>query len=170
MAIPFFQIDAFTSTPFAGNPAAVCLLDGPADEAWMQRVAAEMNLAETAFVHPAEGAYALRWFTPTMEVDLCGHATLAAAHALWETGQADAETLSFATRSGLPRRGGGDGAPGRGRKYANGNTTTWEASVIMTQLKPDLAAAQQRVESRWDGTLGGRPLLQIVAPRADSQS
>lgn len=101
MPIPFAQIDSFTSAPFAGNPAAVCLLDAPADEAWMQRVAAEMNLAETAFLHPGEEAYALRWFTPTMEVDLCGHATLAAAHALWEMGQTDAETLRFSTRSGI---------------------------------------------------------------------
>lgn len=101
MPIPFVQIDSFTSAPFTGNPAAVCLLDAPTDDAWMQRVAAEMNLAETAFVRPGEGEYALRWFTPTIEVDLCGHATLAAAHALWELGQTDAQTLRFATRSGI---------------------------------------------------------------------
>lgn len=79
-------VDAFTARPFAGNPAAVCVLDKPADEAWMQLVAREMNLSETAFLHPIEGGYALRWFTPAVEVKLCGHATLASAHTLWETG------------------------------------------------------------------------------------
>ncbi len=82
--VPLLQIDAFTAIPYGGNPAAVCLLNGPAEAAWMQRVAAEMNLSETAFIHPEGGAWALRWFTPVCEVELCGHATLAAAHALWE--------------------------------------------------------------------------------------
>lgn len=103
MAIPFVQVDAFTDRPFAGNPAAVCFLDTPADAAWMQAVAAEMNLAETAFVAPRadETRYGLRWFTPTVEVDLCGHATLATAHALWSEGRADPESvLTFDTRSG----------------------------------------------------------------------
>ena len=77
------QIDAFTDRPFSGNPAAVCLLDAPADPAWMQHVAAEMNLAETAFLVPQGDRFGLRWFTPTMEIELCGHATLASAHALW---------------------------------------------------------------------------------------
>ncbi len=81
-----YHVDSFTAVPFAGNPAAVCLLDGPADDAWMQAVAAEMNLSETAFVRARpDGAFDLRWFTPAMEVDLCGHATLASAHVLWET-------------------------------------------------------------------------------------
>jgi predicted PhzF superfamily epimerase YddE/YHI9 len=86
MSTRIIQVDAFTNRPFAGNPAAVCLLDAPAPEAWMQQVAAEMNLAETAFVHPHEAgsSFRLRWFTPRVEVDLCGHATLAAAHVLWE--------------------------------------------------------------------------------------
>lgn len=103
MAIPFVQVDAFTVRPFAGNPAAVCFLDGPADAGWMQAVAAEMNLAETAFVVPRTDAarYGLRWFTPTVEVDLCGHATLATAHALWSEGRAPSgSTLRFETRSG----------------------------------------------------------------------
>jgi PhzF family phenazine biosynthesis protein len=101
MAIPLLQVDAFTDRPFHGNPAAVCLLDAPRDDAWMQSVAAEMNLAETAFVVPLDGGFGLRWFTPTVEVDLCGHATLATAHALWETGRlaADRDAL-FDTRSG----------------------------------------------------------------------
>jgi PhzF family phenazine biosynthesis protein len=100
--IPLLQIDAFTDRPFAGNPAAVALLDRPAEPAWMQAVAAEMNLAETAFVTPpVDGVHGLRWFTPTVEVDLCGHATLASAHALWSTGRAPAgDVVRFATRSG----------------------------------------------------------------------
>jgi len=86
-----YQVDAFTSKAFRGNPAGVCLLDEPANEQWMQNVAAEMNLSETAFLVPQENGYELRWFTPATEVDLCGHATLASAHILFET-----ETLSAA--------------------------------------------------------------------------
>lgn len=98
---PLFQVDAFTDRPFAGNPAAVALLDAPADAAWMQSVAAEMNLAETAFVVPTGGSrYGLRWFTPTVEVDLCGHATLASAHVLWTEGRDAGDVLAFDTRSG----------------------------------------------------------------------
>ena len=82
MPHPLIQVDAFTDTPFAGNPAAVCLLDGPADEAWMQALAGEMNLSETAYLYPVEDGFNLRWFTPAAEVDLCSHATLASAHAL----------------------------------------------------------------------------------------
>lgn len=98
---PLYQVDAFTAVPFRGNPAAVCLLAEPRDAAWMQAVAAEMNLAETAFVSPEAGALRLRWFTPVVEVPLCGHATLASAHALWEAGRAPAHaTISFETLSG----------------------------------------------------------------------
>jgi len=78
-------IDAFTDEPFSGNPAAVCVLDAPAEEKWMKLVAREMNLSETAFLCPIEGGYSLRWFTPAVEVKLCGHATLASAFTLWET-------------------------------------------------------------------------------------
>ncbi|MGH7334780.1 MAG: PhzF family phenazine biosynthesis protein [Candidatus Rokuibacteriota bacterium] len=99
--IPLVQVDAFTSAPFGGNPAAVCLLTGPADEAWMQDVAREMNLSETAFLYPEGSGYRLRWFTPTVEVDLCGHATLASAHVLWETGRVQPATrIDFQTKSG----------------------------------------------------------------------
>jgi PhzF family phenazine biosynthesis protein len=99
--IPILTVDAFTDQPFRGNPAAVCLLDGPAPEPWMRLVARELNLSETAFVHPAGDAWALRWFTPTKEVDLCGHATLASAHALWETKMLrHGEPARFDTRSG----------------------------------------------------------------------
>ena len=95
-------VDAFTDTPFAGNPAAVCLLPAPADEEWMQLVAREMNLAETAFLHPEADGWRLRWLTPTVEVDLCGHATLASAHILWEDGHlSHGATARFHTRSGL---------------------------------------------------------------------
>ena len=79
-------VDAFTDRPFAGNPAAVCILAQPADPAWMQSLAAEMNLSETAFLVPTGDAFGLRWFTPAKEVKLCGHATLAIAHTLWERG------------------------------------------------------------------------------------
>ena len=102
MGIPLIQVDAFTSQPFRGNPAAVCLLDAPRDEGWMQHVAREMNLSETAFVSPESDGYALRWFTPTTEVDLCGHATLASAHVLWETGRLAGDAPArFRTKSGL---------------------------------------------------------------------
>ena len=102
MPTPLLVIDAFTAEPFAGNPAAVCLLDAPAPDDWMQRLAAEMNLSETAFpVQRAGGGWDLRWFTPRKEVDLCGHATLASAHALWETGRASADApITFHSRSG----------------------------------------------------------------------
>jgi PhzF family phenazine biosynthesis protein len=102
MTIPLFHVDAFADRPFAGNPAAVCLLPGPADAAWMQRVAAEMNLSETAFLHPEGDAIRLRWFAPAAEVDLCGHATLASAHVLWEQKRLRPdEPAHFQTRSGL---------------------------------------------------------------------
>ncbi|MFH1941064.1 MAG: PhzF family phenazine biosynthesis protein [bacterium] len=102
MKIEIFQVDAFTDSPFRGNPAGVCLLPKPADASWMQDVAAEMNLAETAFLVKQEDGFDLRWFTPTVEVDLCGHATLASAHILWETGRLkDDEQARFHTRSGL---------------------------------------------------------------------
>lgn len=97
-----WQVDAFTDRPFGGNPAAICWLEKEAETAWMQSVAAEMNLSETAFVRRIGDALELRWFTPTIEVDLCGHATLATAHALWSEGLFSRETpLRFQTRSGL---------------------------------------------------------------------
>jgi PhzF family phenazine biosynthesis protein len=99
---PFSQVDAFTDRPFSGNPAAVCLLPAARDAAWMQLVAAEMNLAETAFLIRRPDGFGLRWFTPSCEVDLCGHATLASAHALWEDGELPPDAVAhFHTRSGL---------------------------------------------------------------------
>ena len=100
--IPCLQIDAFTDRPFAGNPAAVCLLDNAREDAWMQAVAAEMNLSETAFVRRLGDDFELRWFTPILEVHLCGHATLASAHALWEQRVVDSSAaVRFHTKSGL---------------------------------------------------------------------
>jgi len=102
MGLKIVQVDAFASRPFSGNPAAVCVLPAPRDERWMQDVAGEMNLAETAFLHPENEGYRLRWFTPTVEVALCGHATLASAHVLWEEGRLPAgEQARFHTQSGL---------------------------------------------------------------------
>jgi len=100
---PLVQVDAFTAEPFRGNPAAVCLLDTPRVEEWMLAVAAEMNLSETAFVVLGpDDELPLRWFTPKVEVELCGHATLATAHVLWETGARDPEEpIRFATASGI---------------------------------------------------------------------
>ncbi len=96
----FRIVDAFTSRPFTGNPAAVCILETPADDLQMQNIALEINLSETAFLWPEGPSFRLRWFTPLVEVDLCGHATLAAAHVLWETGVWNRPTISFVTRSG----------------------------------------------------------------------
>lgn len=98
---PITIVDAFSEVPFEGNPAAVCVLGSPASEAWMRSVAAELNLSETAYLHPSKSGWLLRWFTPTVEVDLCGHATLAAAHVLWTEGHAPpGRPLHFETRSG----------------------------------------------------------------------
>jgi PhzF family phenazine biosynthesis protein len=84
MGVRIYQVDSFTNEPFKGNPAGVCVLEEPAGDTWMQHVAAEMNLSETAFVQQrADGDYGLRWFTPAVEVELCGHATLATGHILW---------------------------------------------------------------------------------------
>jgi predicted PhzF superfamily epimerase YddE/YHI9 len=104
MSLPLYQVDAFTSRAFSGNPAAVCLLPEPREDAWMLAVAREMNLSETAFLHREgeDGAWRLRWFTPAVEVELCGHATLASAHVLWEVGDLPRDRPArFNTLSGL---------------------------------------------------------------------
>jgi PhzF family phenazine biosynthesis protein len=102
MPLSIVQVDAFTNKPFAGNPAAVCVLPTACDEAWMRDVASEMNLSETAFLVRDGDAFHLRWFTPAMEVSLCGHATLASAHVLWECGHLKpGEQARFHTLSGL---------------------------------------------------------------------
>lgn len=108
--LPLHVVDAFAAAPFRGNPAAVCVSDAPVPALWMQDVAAEMNLSETAFAWPEDDAWSLRWFTPTTEVELCGHATLATAHTLWDLGRLAADRPAvFRTRSGelRARREGG---------------------------------------------------------------
>src|SRR3989304_2431387 len=110
MGLTIWQVDAFTDRPFAGNPAAVCVLPEPHDDGWLQDLAREMNLSETAYLVRRDDGFDLRWFTPAVEVDLCGHATLASAPVLWEQGllRPD-EQARFHTRRGLlpARRGGG---------------------------------------------------------------
>ena len=102
MSQEIIQVDAFTGARFRGNPAAICVLDEPAEEKWMQSLATEMNLSETAYLTLDGDAYHLRWFTPVAEVELCGHATVAAAHVLWEDGHVEAAAeCRFNTRSGL---------------------------------------------------------------------
>ena len=100
--IPYSLVDAFTDRPYSGNPAVVCILPAWKDDPWLQNVAAEMNQAETAFLVQSASGYDLRWLTPKMEVDLCGHATLASAHVLWQSGNVDpSEAIHFSTRSGI---------------------------------------------------------------------
>jgi PhzF family phenazine biosynthesis protein len=102
MPIRIVQVDAFTNRPFAGNPAAVCVLREPKSEQWLRDVAREMNLSETAFLWPRDGGFDLRWLTPAVEVDLCGHATVASAHVLWQDGHLpESRQACFHTRSGL---------------------------------------------------------------------
>ena len=102
MTIPLTQVDAFTASAYGGNPAAVCALTEACPDSWMQQVAQEMNLSETAFFYPEADGYRLRWFTPTVEIDLCGHATLATSHVLWNEGHlSDDRPAKFYTRSGV---------------------------------------------------------------------
>src|SRR5436189_1510734 len=102
MPIPIYHVDAFAEKPFEGNPAAICLLKDERPAAWMQSVAAEMNLSETAFVRKLDEGYDLRWFTPTIEIELCGHATLASAYAMWSEGVvASGQAIRFHTKSGV---------------------------------------------------------------------
>jgi PhzF family phenazine biosynthesis protein len=106
MSVPLFIVDAFTEKPFSGNPAAVCLLPSWKANAWLQAVAAEMNLSETAFLVKQADSFDLRWFTPRVEVDLCGHATLAPAHVLWQEGIVKLdEAICFSTKSGILKAG-----------------------------------------------------------------
>jgi PhzF family phenazine biosynthesis protein len=101
MGLKITQVDAFTDQLFQGNPAAVCILPEAGDEDWMRKVAREMNLSETAFLYRDGGGFNLRWFTPSVEVDLCGHATLASAHVLWAEGQLESRQVAhFFTKSG----------------------------------------------------------------------
>jgi PhzF family phenazine biosynthesis protein len=101
MTIPLFHVDAFTDRAFAGNPAAVCILPSWRENDWLQAVGKEMNLSETAFLVKNADGFDLRWFTPKVEVDLCGHATLASAHILWQQGYATGDEIRFSTKSGI---------------------------------------------------------------------
>jgi PhzF family phenazine biosynthesis protein len=102
MKLPIYTVDAFTDKPFSGNPAAVCITEKPLDEELMKNIASEMNLSETAYLVKTKDGFNLRWFTPSAEVDLCGHATLASSHILWETGVCGKdEPISFHTKSGV---------------------------------------------------------------------
>jgi len=101
MAHRIYQVDAFTTEPFKGNPAGVCLLDGPVEASWMAAMAGELNKPATAFLIQQGGRWHLRWFTPAMEITLCGHATLASAHILWEQGIASGDRIEFETAGGL---------------------------------------------------------------------
>ena len=108
MKIPLYQIDAFTGRMFAGNPAAVCPLEGWLDDALMQDIAMENNLSETAFFVPLDQGYHIRWFTPAAEVDLCGHATLASAYTIFTHIDSSRNDVTFQSRSGpltVARRG-----------------------------------------------------------------
>jgi len=104
MSLRITQVDAFTNKPFAGNPAGVCILPRAAEPAWMLDIAREMSLAETAFLVKQRDGYDLRWFTPAVEVDLCGHATLASAHVLWEDGHPGAIPYQERPAHGRPAR------------------------------------------------------------------
>lgn len=157
MDIPIVQVDAFTDTPFRGNPAGVCVLDEPRTTEWMQSVAAEMNVAETAFLEPRADGFGLRWFTPLVEVDLCGHATVASAHVLWETGRLPPSAQArFHTRSGLltaDRRG------------------TWieldfpATPAVVTEPRPAIAAALG-VTPKWTGRSRFDYLLEVESEEA----
>src|SRR5260370_41555196 len=109
MNLPVFHVDAFTRSPFAGNAAAVCMLDMPREDAWLQQVASEMNLAATTFLYPQDDGYRLRWFSAKVELELCGHGTLASAHTLWDQGYLASDAQArFYTRGGVltAKRGG----------------------------------------------------------------
>ena len=178
MGLRIAQVDAFASRPFSGNPAAVCILPAPAHqgERWMQDVARELNLAETAFLHPENEGYRLRWFTPTVEVALCGHATLASAHVLWEEGRLPpGRQARFHTQSGLltaDRRGDWieldfpatppapvPPPPGLAAALGEGITPRWvgrskfdylvevDSEQMVRALAPDISALEQ-VEAR----------------------
>jgi PhzF family phenazine biosynthesis protein len=176
MAIPLLQVDAFTSRKYCGNPAGVCLLDGPAEPTWMQAVAAEMNVAETAFlVQRGEAAFDLRWFTPTVEVRLCGHATLAAAHAIFERGLAAPDArLEFATASGTLRacRGAGEAAgwiemdfPASYFDAVGPGTEEWStAAALGAALGTDVVAA---ANTGRDWVLQAATAPQVRAARPD---
>ena len=146
--IPYFHVDAFTQTPFAGNPAGVCLLEAPLPAALMQRIAAENSLAETAFIVPRSGAaaeYDIRWFTPAVEIDLCGHATLASAHVLFSHQGLAGSAVTFQSQSG----------PLRVTRQADGRL------VLDFPSRPPQALAE--VPAGLAAALGGQPHTVLAA-------
>jgi PhzF family phenazine biosynthesis protein len=161
---PFTQVDAFTDRPFAGNPAAVCLLPAPRGEEWMRHVAREMNLSETAFLVRRDDGFDLRWFTPAVEVELCGHATLASAHALWESGELDAGAAArFHTLSGLLTAERGDD----GLVWLDFPLTPPEPADPPPELAPALGARPRFVgRSRFDylAELGSEDEVRALEP------
>jgi PhzF family phenazine biosynthesis protein len=184
--LPLYQVDAFTDRPFAGNPAAVCPLEGPIPEALMQDIAAENNLSETAFFHPQGDAVSLRWFTPTTEVDLCGHATLASAFVLMTVLEPARVEVTFRTRSGLlPVRREGDAFvldfPAHPAAPADPETAARVAEALRAQPREvvrarslfavfDRAAAVRAVAPDF-GALARLPTsVGVTAPGADERS
>jgi predicted PhzF superfamily epimerase YddE/YHI9 len=158
-----YWVDAFTSEVFSGNPAAVCLLnDTAADEAWMQRVAAELNQPTTAFVGAGEGVLRLRWFTPSQELPLCGHATLASAHVLYETSQVSRDqVLNFSTRGGvLPAW----------REQALIWMDFAAAGLTEIDAPPEALAAVGLKEAEWFGDNDYEYVIQVSAPRLVEQA
>ncbi len=153
MAREIVQVDAFTSRPFAGNPAAVCLLEEPPPDWWLQDVAREMNLSETAFLIPHADGFDLRWFTPTAEVDLCGHATLASAHVLWEEERlGENEVARFFTRSGLLTA----------RKADDWIEMDFPALEHQSITPPDRLSAAIKAQAVWVGKSGPNLLVQLA--------
>jgi predicted PhzF superfamily epimerase YddE/YHI9 len=136
-----YHVDAFTNQPFAGNPAAVCILSEPAQEHWMQKVAQEMNLSETAFLYKQGDAFDLRWFTPDVEIDLCRHATLASAHILWELDFPAEPQVEVTPPPGLAK------ALGVKPKYVGRNRFDYlveiDSEEIVRNLKPDFALLRE---------------------------
>lgn len=157
MSQSIYQVDAFAEGPFRGNPAAVCLLERERDHAWMQAVAAEMNLSETAFLRPAGDGWSLRWFTPLVEVKLCGHATLASAHVLYETGTVSgAEPIRFHTHSGVLLA----------RPDEDAITLDFPAQPVHRISPPAGLAAALRVEPDWVGSNGSDLLVELDSARS----
>ncbi len=180
--IYLYQVDSFTENPFAGNPAGVCLLESPAQENWMRRMAMEMNLAETAFLYPEKDYYQLRWFTPAAEVDLCGHATLACAHILFERGGKSEDTVRFQTRSGMLEAAKKDdrieldfpavpappAAPINGLEEALGATFTYfgfNGTDYLAEISEASELRQLRPDMRFLSRLGARGIM--VTARTD---
>jgi len=184
MGLPLYHVDAFTDKPFAGNPAAVCLLAEPRDERWLQQLAGEMNLSETAFLLKQDDGFRLRWFTPAVEVDLCGHATLASAHVLWEAGLLQpTEPARFHTRSGLltalrrgdwielnfPATPAQESPPPAGLIEALGAAPVWVGKSrfdYLVQVDGEQAVRQLKPDFRALATVAARGI--IVTSRATS--